>query len=768
MLVSPDLEVLIARFLPKRKKQLTVALENALAIAKRPTLPTVVRANAQPAPTPLPTDIQLYTKRLDELRDFHIFQWATYYRDVIGYIFKNLLSTLKNTDTWHSELESVSNDFARHSNEIFSQGYRYLANNKISDEVALIKSSNGLQKFLDVIINIYIANRDLVNSAKDARLTWATTSSLLVGVLRGYGKTAFGALSGWHMLRLNSRSWIPALGFLNGSDATSLLQDFPSSAAPADIFSAVAPTLVAFDQLSNKYHGTRFLLPRLSRVAAGQPSRLEITVTAFENVPVRDIIVTCFFDGPLSDSRFLTDAINQRATAVVAKLSTAAREWAAQQGKNPKVIDVSDVTARVDDAQNFAQIIRATIEAEIRADSGLQSTQSFNRNYAREFPLEDPDFRRYFLVERHSVKRLLDQFQTETGVHLWCSVRRSGKTTAVSNMADVTGHAVVVVQTMDHQSHQLELNVLERRVREALQKRIPIAQDFFSNVVRECVISSVSIEMAQMKVILVIDEYETLFGLIEAFTKDDIGLRYLVAQPLLSQMVSFATANLLILMGQRPDAHYVLASQNQLSPLVRQHNFPLFEHHSGGNDTEFSQFLRRVLTEKMQFAPSFVDAVYQETSGHPYLTVNLMVDLCDWLIENHVEEGRSQLDAARFAAFVRDRLSQAMIQRSPHYTFFQTMLGDYLSERSRQQEPWLYAMASVLHDIGKKHPKSFSCTIVNYQHLAQTASRSARLTPDQLLSSGTMSNFLRVHDGHVAPAIRLMGRLAASVVPELN
>ena len=172
--------------------------------------------------------------------------------------------------------------------------------------------------------------------------------------------------------------------------------------------------------------------------------------------------------------------------------------------------------------------------------------------------------------------------------------------------------------------------------------------------------------------------------MILAYTSEDVGLRYLVAQPLLSQMVGFAANNLLVFMGQRPAAHLIASPQNDLSAPLRQHNFPLFEHFAGATDTEFTQFLRRVLTDKLPFAPSFADAVFQETSGHPYLTVNLLVDLCDWLIQNRRKEGHGDLDSAVYAAFAKDRLSQAALERSPYYSFFHGMLSEYLRASARR------------------------------------------------------------------------------------
>lgn len=145
-------------------------------------------------------------------------------------------------------------------------------------------------------------------------------------------------------------------------------------------------------------------------------------------------------------------------------------------------------------------------------------------------------------------------------------------------------------------------------------------------------LASTAADQGGRRIVFIIDEYESLFALLDAYVRNDLGLKVMVALPLLSQMVDFATRNLLIFMGQRPDAYLVLSAQNQLSPLVQQYRFPLFDHVNNARDTEFTQLLSYVLSDRLPFDASFATAVFEETSGHPYLTVNLMVDFCDWLI----------------------------------------------------------------------------------------------------------------------------------------
>jgi hypothetical protein len=296
----------------------------------------------------------------------------------------------------------------------------------------------------------------------------------------------------------------------------------------------------------------------------------------------------------------------------------------------------------------------------------------------------------------------------------------------------------------------------------------PLPHDFFARLVDDCTLATVSMATDHRKIVFVVDEYESLFGIVQAMTNSNPDLRFLVALPLFSQMVSFAARNLFILMGQRPDAHYILSSQNQLSPLARQHGFPLFAHQGGGRDSEFSQFLRRVLTPSLPFSPAFADSVFEETGGHPYLTVNLMVDLCDWLIENEVKEESLELEPVMLSSFIQERLSPTALQRNPHYGFFQSMLNEYLGEAARKHEPWLHAITTVLKQIATRHPRALKCSLASFDAIAAPLGPVVRMTPSQLLTSANMANFLRTSAGQVEPAIRLMARLAGCAIPGSN
>ena len=527
------------------------------------------------------------------------------------------------------------------------------------------------------------------------------------------------------------------------------------------------PVLLALDGLCRHGNGEWTPLTRVARVYSN-PLRLEVLASVLSAKGGQDLNVMMFLESGEQDSSAIAEAA-ATSGLVVGRLSPDARIWIENE-KNTTVLDATVVGDEADHIQSLTDRSSSGFRRML-GYSGTRQTpqrQVVVRNYAREFPLEDPVLRRYFLVQRHSVNHLLTMYEKGSGPHVWCSVRRSGKTTAAVDLAGITGRSLVTVQTMDPQPHAPELNIFSDRVEEVLQQRRSLDRLFFQKVVQECVLASAPLQDEVTKRVFVIDEYESLFGHLGALAREDDVVKYGIVQPLLSQMVSFSVSNLLIFLGQQPDAHHILMAQNQLSPLVRQGKFPLFDHAHGAESSEFSLFVQRVLTERLPQTPDFADAVFAESSGHPYLTVNILVDFCQWLIERETPTDGLRVGSVDFEEFASARLSGAALRKSPYYGFFQNMLSEYLSESARESEPWLYAVATSIQRLATQHPKTFTCAVPRFSKLASDLAATANVTPDSLLRSAEMANFLRVEGGQVSPAIKIMGRLAGTVLKEVN
>jgi len=710
----------IDRLLKRRRRDLLLELDTRLSTIVQ-EVNTYGDGKSEQSPSPSALTIQPFNVRVQErLRDLarnHIFKWSPHYRDALGFMVDSALNDLPNSDFVDSEISAISEHFAAHAKDIFSRGFAFQIGRGLEPAIAEIKSVSGLQAFLDLAVSIFIERRQSVASAASASILWRATSAILVGIVGGYGSVEFEDIAGWQVLSKNPRSWVPPMGFCRGTELTAFFDDFPSDHLDQDLHRSLGATSLAIERLAHKFYGDDVLLPRLSRMSVQGPARLDITLAAKRGERRQDLLVTCYWQGKLLSNSPITAAQALRAAVVVAALDDGVGSWVdAEQVQG--VVNTAGHTTDPQEVHHLSELIFACIQEQEIRDDGYGDPTIMTHNFASDFPLDDPDFRRQFLVQRHSVKRLLQELDGSTGIHLWCSVRRSGKTTAAQELTDSGGASVVVAQTMDRVPRMPIQNIFATRVREAFQEAAELADDFFIRVVRECSLAATAADAGDRRIVFIVDEYETLFALIDAYSRADRALKVMVALPLLSQMVDFATRNLLILMGQRPDAYLVLSTQNQLSPLVRQLSFPLFEHVDGASDTEFSQLLAYVLGEKLPFDTSFAAAVYEETSGHPYLTVNLMVDFCNWLIVNRYRIGATTLIGQQFADFARDRLAAPAIKRSPHYEFFHGQMAEYLSEQAREDEPWLWAIANILKSLATKHPRNFTCAVNSYEQWA--------------------------------------------------
>ncbi len=769
VLVSHDIRTLIEGFQKQRRRDLLEELQRRLenvAPAPRVSDGTHVRSQVSPASTEHLLSTRV-SKMLRDLYNNHIFKWSPHYRDTLRFIVDSALKELPDSGSIESELSAISGQFAVHSKDIFASGYAFQIRRGLTPTVAELKSISGLQAFLDLVVSIYSERRQDVGSATQASILWGLTSGILSGIAGGYGSVEFGDVPGWHLLSKNTRSWVPPMGFCRGVELMAFFEDFPSSHRNDDLFLTLVGTSLAIDRLAHKFYGDDVLLPRLSRMSVQLPARLDITLTAKRGMRRQDLLVTCFLQGRLQSNQPITAAQALRAAVVVAALDDRTASWIEREGISA-VVNAEGHTAEPQQIHHLSELIFACLEAQEIRDDAYGAPSVMTHNFASDFPLDDPDFRRQFLVQRHSVKLLLQEFDGSTGIHLWCSVRRSGKTTAAQELADSSGGSVVVTQTMDRVPRSPLQNIFATRVREAFKAATDLPDDFFASVVRECALAATANDPGESRIVFIIDEYESLFESIDAYSRRDRALKVMVALPLLSQMVDFATRNLLIFMGQRPDAYLVLSAQNQLSPLVRQLSFPLFEHVEGVAETEFSQLLRYVLGEKLFFDASFATAVHKETSGHPYLTVNLMVDFCDYLIGNRYRMGGPALTGQLFDEFTRDRLAASALKRSPYYDFFNGQLAEYLSEQARTDEPWLSAIATILRTLATRHPKNFTCAFSSYEQWGAPIGAIARMTAARLLTTGAQANFLRDSGGQVSAGVRLLARLAGAATPKLN
>ncbi len=704
--------------------------------------------------------------RLTELSERHIFQWTTYYREAVGSTMADAVRLASRLASPSPVAVALGEEFASHALEVFSKGFQRQVREGRTHTDAVAKSANGVRRFLELPLQFYVQSAirfDL--QAPEARAVRAVTSAVISGIVRGYGSVVFGDHTGFQLLELSFADWLQYTVFLTVEDARKLASSLSNGAARALMSALAVPLVDAIDRSLSQRSGQDFSLPTTA-LYSREGGLLAVTMS-LPRQDRRDYLqLRCY--SPLSDrpvsGAVLDECVRAEIDIVVAPVEHGVREaWYAKASPDLLTLLVPYDIGTVQQEESINNLTDRLVDALSQQFAASLGGDWLNEplvyNYAADFPLNNPQLLKYYLVQRRSVSNLLAMFETGTGIHLWCSVRRSGKTTACSELGATSRGALVAFQTMQLRPDQPDLNAFERGVRDALQNGRRLPDSFVQDTVRECAGASLNLR-GTTKTVFVLDEYELLFGLLKASGRADEALRYQVIFPLLNQLVSYARDNLLILVGQQPDAHYVFLEHNQLSPLVSQSLFPLFEHKTGEPLTEFTEFLRRVLTSRVDFETSFADAVFEETSGHPYLTVNLMTDLFDWMIA-HKRRGKDlSLSSTDFRNFAGQRFAPDVLRVSARYDFFRQMLGRSMGSDARAHQPWLFAVTSCVRDIAQRAPNSLQATLPEFKELAGKYAEACGLVADELLVTAERSNFLRYRGGYVTPAIKIMGRIA--------
>jgi hypothetical protein len=326
-------------------------------------------------------------------------------------------------------------------------------------------------------------------------------------------------------------------------------------------------------------------------------------------------------------------------------------------------------------------------------------------------------------------------------------------------LGSTTGTSTIVSETCDSTGQFEGANSFYEAVSDALIQGKAIPNTFFVSAVSKAAPGRVG---GTDRFVFVLDEYETLFGRLKTAVTKEPDLRYTVVQPLLNQMVAFTRDNLLVFMGQQPNAHFILMDQNQLSAYVHQDPFPLFQHVHGTTQGEFSELVSKVLTERIEFDGAFADALYEETAGHPFLTVNVLISLVDWLIEQQRPSRALKLTRDDFVEFGLKGLTLKSISMKREYDFFREAISESLSVFGKTQNPWLHAVYRTLRQIGKESP-DLNCSQSDFVRMVEDLHISKLgFSADQILRTGFQANFFHYEDEMVRPEIRILGRIACT------
>ena len=498
-------------------------------------------------------------------------------------------------------IAKLEDAFACHAETIYKKGYDH----KLlytTQQNAVVISLNGLQRFLDLPLEFYSAKIASSSSHTVSLAARSTCSGMLAGIIQGYGHTTFGDERGWQVLPRNPRSWAHCLAFLCPEHLDQLAAQLEPGDFRNGLQQVVYPVSQAIDRLIQKAPSGSGLLPSLGQYER-DAGRLEISLELQKSSKGRLYLdVHCFLFHSAVDRRRLEESANRSAVLIGAPIRPSLQEWVEEHRVlNSVLVNVSKEETSASSTNAYAILSRKV--SELVGSEGW--TFPLTHNYASDFPLEKPNLQRYFRVSRPSVRNLLRSFERGTGIHLWCSVRRSGKTTAGFDLGSTTGSSTVVSQTCEDTGQFPDADLFYREFTAALDSEQRLSKSFFKDAVACCARDRVD---SGKKLVFVLDEYETMFNQMRLAVLKDPLARYRIVQPLLNQMVEFSRDNLLLLIGLQPDSHYILMDQNQLSAYVKQDDFPLFEHQPDSGTSEFSVLLQRVLRDQVHVDPSFSNA----------------------------------------------------------------------------------------------------------------------------------------------------------------
>lgn len=757
-----DIMKLVNQFQPKKHRDLMEVIDNKIngaawigSIDKKAS--KIKEAATAYAVATDPDLTAEFRNALDELGEQHIFQWSTFYRDCLAKYLVRFLDELKHLSP-DDPCDALSAPLAEHAQDIFPKGYSYVRRDHDHD-YAIKKSINGLSRFLALPLDYYSARWSSISDRQSAVALRLVVSASVSGIIRGYSAVSFGGKAGDTVLPRFPRSWMHYMAFLTPRHAEYVIDRLESGALSEGLRTSVLPLLDAFQEFFQRQEDY-FPIPVAGQYAWSQ-RRLDVTIRPpSDAVSQRFMEARAFLDEGFVSIADLDDAAGRQVALVVAPLQPDVRKIVNERKRlQTMVVPADEVRASVAD-----QAFRVWGKAVFATRSRLKQASPITYNFAREFPLHDPNRAKFFHVDRTSVRDLLRTFERRNGVRLWCSVRRSGKTTACLDLESTTGDSIIVSQTCGVAQSEDERKFYDR-VDEATDSDRRVSSTFVRDVVAECA----PIDLDDRRVVLVIDEYETLFGLLESAAQERPRIRYAVVQPILNQLRLFSNENLLVFLGQQPDAHFILMDQNQLAPYVEQDPFPLFEHAPGAKTGEFAELVDKILWERIEGTASFLKALFRETAGHPYLTANVLVEFVEWLIEAKRPLGL-RVDSADFTEFVKQRLSASRIMLSPDYDFFRNASAKALSERGYKNNPWLFTAYWTLRLLSSE--KSYALRVRRKEFpdlMTRIPVPSGGLLPDcsEILRSASLANFLSYDDEWVKVKIQTLGRIAAAVRPEV-
>ena len=759
-------QVIELHFMPKRRRALLQFID-----AEITGRPMVTRERSFRAARPLAQQGRTarlaassvndkFQRELRELSEKYIFQWTTHYQECLFRYLDLYIAQLESSST-STDGSLLRQHLEQHSCDIFTKGYNYSIHTQyLSQPHAIQKSIASLTRFLELPLSYYSAKASRSYDQRSLLALRQVFSDSVLGILCGFATIQLGEKSGSEVLAESPEKWADSLGFLTPAPARTTAEMIPSGPLRDGINGSVLPLLDSIEHLMNKRHEDYFPVPLQSRFS-WENRCLQISVRSPPTSSSHFIEVKAHLGDAGVSRSTIERAYHQKIVLVMAPLKPDVRELVRSSPVLRKIV--------VDTQDEGRSVVKSAIgiwEKTIFSLRSMLGGPALTYNIARDFPLLEPSSKipRFYRVQRMSVRELLGTSGQRNGVRLWCSVRRSGKTTACLDLDTNSGDAVIISQTCGTAPSNDE-RLFYDRVSSALAVGTQLDTMFVESVVMECTRETVD---RSTRKILIIDEYETLFGRLCATVNHNGLVRYTVVQPLLNQLVEFARDNLLILMGQQPDAHFILMDQNQLAPYVEQDPFPLFTHVTGKKSGEFAALVRKIFSDQIEYDTGFLDSLHNETAGHPFLTANTLCVMGDWLIEQRRSGDRLVLQRDDFVRFRDMQLRPRKMMQSQDYSFFREAARQALGRLGYESNIWLFAVYWMVRELSKRGGKEMMVSRGELPGIMESIPAPGPLPEaDEILRTASQANFLHYTDDRVSVKIRTLGRLAAAVRPRL-
>lgn len=755
----PILEI-INQFLPKKRRKLSETFNDRLGHSE-------VSASQDSSLSISDYSIALLDfvrsldDRFEDLFHWHKFQWSTYYRDELRAIMAGTIDLLRSGCDAEAAFLAISTATRTHSAKIFTHGFDYITSQSWSTpEAALAKSLGGVRSFLELPVEIYADESSRITEPQDCRALRRITSSMLFGILAGFLDAQLGEANPAELLKRTAKTWAHVLPLLESHAIKTISEDL--------VLKDIAPIL-----------GRPLLLLVQELDHASSQSSVDAVVITSVLVNLNDETIDVTLRPPADssdtkpleiailggDGQVVKHQIEQRVKLGFIACVVQKPVQAYWKGTFPtKDIKETVVTMPEEGGKSVGFLLSRLRLRFYENTVVVQPSVSLKTNIAERFPLENPTLLTFFRVERPSIRALQTTLSTRTGVLLWCSVRRSGKTTGVSELANGISERSAVFQRCEMTGGDSTSRMLFEEVCDALDQMVPLSRDFLRKIVASAAPMG---DLQNRGSILIVDEYDRLFGRLRSAGRINEDARHIIIQPLLDQFVEFATENLVILLGQQPNAHFIFMDQNQLSAYVQQEPYPLFSHENNSHESEFHELVRRTFQKTLSFDNSFVDSIYEETGGHPFLAINLLRDFVDWLIARKVIPNSTPLTGVLFKEYAVHGLTHTAIGRSRHYHYFRSAASEAMSQESMMISPWIYVAYKLLRHLALEYySQSVAVEQSAIQEYVTSTLAEANLssyTTDSFLASAAESNFIELSNDEIRAKIPILARISAAV-----